>query len=85
LNRLVSAFHRLLIFLITANDFQGWFNSTISNNTWSNYEEGYSWFKCFGVFFPTITGILAGINMSGDLKNPSLNIPNGSLAAIGTG
>ncbi|CAH0766779.1 unnamed protein product [Diatraea saccharalis] len=66
-------------------EFQGWFNSTITNNTWSNYEEGYSWFKCFGVFFPTITGILAGINMSGDLKNPSVNIPNGSLAAIGTG
>ncbi|KAL4702999.1 hypothetical protein ACJJTC_008777 [Scirpophaga incertulas] len=70
---------------IPTNDFLGWSNSSISNNTWSNYEEGYSWFKCFGVFFPTITGILAGINMSGDLKNPSTNIPNGSLAAIGTG
>ncbi|XP_028156159.1 solute carrier family 12 member 8 [Ostrinia furnacalis] len=66
-------------------EFVGWFNSSIANNTWSNYEPGYSWFKCFGVFFPTITGILAGINMSGDLKNPSVNIPNGSLAAIGTG
>ncbi|KAL0851219.1 hypothetical protein ABMA28_007063 [Loxostege sticticalis] len=66
-------------------EFVGWFNSSIANNTWSDYEPGYSWFKCFGVFFPTITGILAGINMSGDLKNPSVNIPNGSLAAIGTG
>lgn len=64
--------------------FNGWLNSTISYNMWSEYKE-YTWFKCFGVFFPTITGILAGINMSGDLKNPSMNIPNGSLAAIGTG
>lgn len=57
----------------------------MANNTWANYQDNYTWFKCFGVFFPTITGILAGINMSGDLKNPSVNIPNGSLAAIGTG
>ncbi|XP_053615445.1 solute carrier family 12 member 8 [Plodia interpunctella] len=65
--------------------FQGWLSGVISNNTWSNYQDDYTWFKCFGVFFPTITGILAGINMSGDLKNPSINIPNGSLAAISTG
>lgn len=65
--------------------FTGWFNGTIANNTWADYQDNYTWFKCFGVFFPTITGILAGINMSGDLKNPSANIPNGSLAAIGTG
>lgn len=54
------------------------------NNMWSNYTEGYSWFTIFGVFFPTITGVLSGINMSGDLKAPSTNIPNGTLAAIGT-
>ncbi|XP_047528989.1 solute carrier family 12 member 8 [Vanessa atalanta] len=67
-------------------EFKGWLSSgTMANNTWANYQDNYTWFKCFGVFFPTITGILAGINMSGDLKNPSVNIPNGSLAAIGTG
>ncbi|CAH4031096.1 solute carrier family 12 member 8 [Pieris brassicae] len=66
-------------------EFKGWLGGTIGNNTWADYQDGYTWFKCFGVFFPTITGILAGINMSGDLRNPSLNIPNGSLAAISTG
>ena len=57
----------------------------VNKNLWSKYEDGYSWFTVFGVFFPTITGILSGINMSGDLRAPSTNIPNGTLAAISTG
>ncbi|KAF2883023.1 hypothetical protein ILUMI_23161 [Ignelater luminosus] len=65
--------------------FDGWFAGNLANNTWSNYEEGYNWFTIFGVFFPTVTGVLSGINMSGDLRAPSVNIPNGTLAAIGTG
>ncbi|KAL1493297.1 hypothetical protein ABEB36_011378 [Hypothenemus hampei] len=86
----------LLILLLAGLDFmvgsfvhtdedhgvEGWTSNNLQLNLHSSYTEGYGMFAVFGVFFPTITGILAGINMSGDLKAPSTNIPNGTLAAI---
>jgi amino acid transporter len=55
---------------------------TFNNNMTPMYEGNYSFWIVFAIFFPAVTGIMAGINMSGDLKDPARSIPLGTLAAV---
>lgn len=44
--------------------------------------EGPSLGTLFGIFFPAVTGFTAGVNMSGDLRDPKTSIPRGTMASI---
>merc|ERR1711936_80541 len=74
-----------------AYGYTGWSIQTAKDNLMDQYtagamnsnpEEKSSFMEVFGVFFTAVTGIVAGANLSGDLKDPSYAIPKGTLLAI---
>ncbi|XP_078478441.1 solute carrier family 12 member 1-like, partial [Lampetra planeri] len=64
---------------------QGFFNynsNIFMENFAPDFRAGETFFTVFSIFFPAATGILAGANISGDLKDPQAAIPKGTLYAI---
>jgi amino acid transporter len=50
-------------------------------NASAKIENPDNFFYVFTIIFPAFTGLAAGLGLSGDLKNPSISIPKGTLWA----
>lgn len=69
-----------------AQGFMGFSSSVFQANLQPDYRfsenANHNFFSVFGIFFPSVTGVQAGANICGDLKDPATAIPKGTLLAL---
>eukprot|EP01099_Mayorella_cantabrigiensis_P004430 TRINITY_DN3335_c0_g1_i1.p1 TRINITY_DN3335_c0_g1~~TRINITY_DN3335_c0_g1_i1.p1 ORF type:complete len:915 (-),score=191.73 TRINITY_DN3335_c0_g1_i1:53-2797(-) len=67
--------------------YTSWSWDTLNDNLGPDFNdkpdgEEQNFHNTFAIFFPAMTGFMAGANMSGDLASPAKSIPKGTLAAV---
>ncbi|XP_058817397.1 bumetanide-sensitive sodium-(potassium)-chloride cotransporter-like [Topomyia yanbarensis] len=69
-----------------AHGFMGFSTQVFTENLKPDYRYSenvnQNFFTVFGIFFPSVTGVQAGANICGDLKDPASAIPKGTLLAL---
>ncbi len=62
--------------------YTGYSLDTFLSNQAPRFTADTQFFTLFGVFFPAVTGVLQGANLTGELKDPGSSIPLGTSTAI---
>jgi len=57
-------------------------SGTFRVDLWRGAAGAPEFWRIFAVFFPAVTGIMAGVSLSGELRNPARDIPRGTIAAV---
>lgn len=60
---------------------QSWDVEILASN-WAAVDNNVQFWVIFALFFPAVTGFTQGVNMSGDLKNPTYSLPMGTFSAV---
>ncbi|XP_063044430.1 solute carrier family 12 member 1 [Engraulis encrasicolus] len=82
---IVNVFVGTFIPATPSKQSQGFFNyhlSILKENFMPDFRDNENFFSVFAIFFPAATGILAGANISGDLRDANEALPKGTLLAI---
>jgi amino acid transporter len=71
-----------IVFLSLISLFSGKILTTEGIHLNQQYSGDYNFWSVFAVFFPAVTGILSGVSLSGDLRDPARSIPIGTILSV---
>jgi solute carrier family 12 (sodium/potassium/chloride transporter), member 2 len=72
----------ILVSIVVVLGSGDWLHKLVSTPLFGSFS-GFSFWALFALFFPAVTGIMAGVGLSGELEDPKRQIPKGVLYAIG--